>query len=97
MRRRPPPARRPIAMSLARRLREARERAGMSLERLAEEAGVSKTYLWELEQDARGEKKPSADVLLRIAKALKTSIADLLGLPSVRAEEKKAEDDQPAG
>ena len=54
-------------MSLARRLREAREAAGLTLEELAEKAEVSKTYLWELEKDEAGEKKPSADVLLRVA------------------------------
>ncbi len=58
----------------------------MSLEELAEKAKVSKTYLWELEKDQEGVKKPSADVLLRIANALSTTIAHLLALPAVRAQ-----------
>ena len=50
-------------MSLAKRIRDERERAGLTLEELAERAKISKTYLWELEHDVRGQKKPSADVL----------------------------------
>jgi transcriptional regulator with XRE-family HTH domain len=76
-------------MSLAQRLREAREAAGLTLEELAEQAEVSKTYLWELEKDEAGEKKPSADILLRIANALAVTLADLLGLPSVRVRERR--------
>ena len=48
---------------------------------------ISKTYLWELEKDTAGVKKPSADVLLRIATALSTTIADLMSLPSVRVQQ----------
>lgn len=69
-------------MSLAKRLREAREAAKLSLDELATKAGISKTYLWELEKDQAGEKKPSADILMRIARALSVTIADLLDLPT---------------
>lgn len=77
--------------SLADRIRALRLQAGLSLEDLAEKAGVSKTYLWELEKDLSGEKKPSADVLLRIATALSTTIADLLDLPMVTKDHNKVE------
>src|SRR3954467_3076650 len=77
-------------MSLARKLKEARDAAGLTLEELAQRAEVSKTYLWELEKDEAGEKKPSADILLRIANALSVTLADLLGLPTVRVKEQKA-------
>lgn len=76
-------------MSLAQRLRDARKDAGLTLEQLAEAANVSKTYLWDLENDVFGNKKPSADVLLKIAEALQTTIADLLSLPSVRVNHTK--------
>lgn len=76
-------------MSLAKRILEARERAGKTLDELAKAAGISKTYLWELENDAKGEKRPSADVLLRLANALSTTIADLMGLPAVRVDHTK--------
>jgi transcriptional regulator with XRE-family HTH domain len=76
-------------MSLAQRIREAREAADLTLEELAERAEVSKTYVWELEKDEAGEKKPSAEILLRIANALSVTLAELLGLPTVRVKEKK--------
>ena len=70
-------------MALATRLRELRDAKGMSLDEVAKKAKISKTYLWELEGDADEEKKPSADVLLRIANALGTTLAELLSLPTV--------------
>jgi transcriptional regulator with XRE-family HTH domain len=73
-------------MSLAERLRHTRESQGLSLDELATRAKISKTYLWELERDIAGEKKPSADVLLRIAAALSVTIADLLALPTVQVQ-----------
>lgn len=74
-------------MSLAKRLRQERTRVGLTLDQLAERAGISKTYLWELEQDKAGTKKPSADILLRLAQALSITIADLMGLPFVRVDD----------
>ena len=71
-------------MSIAGRIRELREAKSLSLDELATKAGISKTYLWELEKDESGVKKPSADVLLKVANALSTTIADLMALPSVR-------------
>jgi transcriptional regulator with XRE-family HTH domain len=52
----------------------------MSLNQLSEKAGVAKGYLWELEDD-KGTKsvRPSADTIFKIAEALGTSAADLLG------------------
>jgi transcriptional regulator with XRE-family HTH domain len=74
-------------MSLATRLRQERKRAGLKLDQLSERAGISKTYLWELENDKEGTKKPSAAVLLRLAEALSLTIADLMGLPSIRVDD----------
>lgn len=73
--------------NLASRLRKLREDRGLSLDDVAGKAGISKTYLWELERDAAGTKKPSADVLMRIAKALSTTLAELLALATVKAPE----------
>ena len=70
-------------MSLAKRIRKLREDKELSLDELAEKAKISKTYLWELERDTEGTKKPSADVLLRIANCLSTTLADLLSLDTV--------------
>ena len=74
-------------MSLAKRITELREKAGLSLDELAKKATISKTYLWELEKDEAGTKKPSADILMRIATALSTTIAVLLDLPTVKVKE----------
>lgn len=74
-------------MSLAKKIREERKKAGLTLDELADKAGVSKTYLWELEQDEDGVKRPSADVVLKIADALSLTIADLMGLPTVKVQE----------
>ena len=76
-------------MSLAERLKDTRKQAGLMLEQLASDAGVSKTYLWELENDSEGQKRPSADVLLRIANALKTTIAELLNQPVIQVNQAK--------
>lgn len=67
----------------------------MTLDQLARVSGVSKTYLWELEQDAEEIKKPSADLLLKIANALSTTLADLMELPSVKADNRTVEISEP--
>lgn len=58
---------------------------------LAKAAKISKTYLWELEKDEEGTKKPSAVVLLRLANALSTTIAVLMDLPSVKVKDTSVE------
>src|SRR5689334_11277939 len=68
-------------MSLAKRLRKFRDSQELSLDEVATRAKISKTYLWELEKDTSGERKPSAEILLRIANVLSVTIADLLDLP----------------
>ena len=78
-------------MSLAERLQRARKEAGLTLEQLSDESGLSKTYLWELEHDEEGLKKPSADTLMKLVNPLRTTIADLLNLPSVRVNNQNIE------
>ena len=55
-------------------LREQRENAQLSLRQLAELAGVSNPYLSQIE---RGLKKPSAEILQQIARALQLSAESL--------------------
>jgi transcriptional regulator with XRE-family HTH domain len=55
-------------------IRSQREVARMSVRRLAELAGVSNPYLSQIE---RGLRKPSADILQQIAKALEISAESL--------------------
>ena len=64
------------------RLRQERNRAGLSLARLADETGMSKTYILRLETDP--ETNPSLDVLRRIADALDVTVADLIGAPATQ-------------
>ncbi|MCC9641675.1 helix-turn-helix domain-containing protein [Rhodopirellula sp. JC740] len=70
---------------LARNLRKFRVDKGLSLDEVAKAADISKAYLWELERDKDGAKKPSAAVLMAIAKALSRSLAELLALPTVQS------------
>ncbi|WP_370290675.1 helix-turn-helix domain-containing protein [Nocardioides sp.] len=60
--------------SLGEYLREQRVSASLSLRQLAVEAGVSNPYLSQIE---RGLRKPSAEVLQQIAKALRISAEQL--------------------
>ncbi len=78
-------------MSLAERLKRARKDAGLTLDQLADASGLSKTYLWELENDRDGLKKPSADTLMKLVTPLRVTIADLLNLPSVKVNNRSVE------
>ncbi len=55
-------------------LREQRVNAGVSLRQLADQAGVSNPYLSQIE---RGLRRPSAEVLQQLAKALRISAESL--------------------
>jgi len=63
-----------VVESLGDYLREQRLSSRLSLRQLAEMAGVSNPYLSQIE---RGLRKPSADVLQQIAKALRISAEQL--------------------
>src|ERR671917_398869 len=60
--------------SLGDYLREQRQASRLSLRQLAEQAGVSNPYLSQIE---RGLRKPSAEILQQIAKALRISAEQL--------------------
>jgi transcriptional regulator with XRE-family HTH domain len=51
-------------------IRQQRERANLSLRRLADSAGISNPYLSQIE---RGIRKPSAEILKRLSRALEVS------------------------
>lgn len=55
-------------------IREQRERANLSLRRLADRAGVSNPYLSQIE---RGIRRPSAEILKRLSRALEVSAETL--------------------
>ncbi len=55
-------------------IRQQRERANLSLRRLAETAGISNPYLSQIE---RGIRRPSAEILKRLSRALEISAETL--------------------
>src|SRR5262245_49030815 len=68
-------------------IREQREQAKISIRQLAQAAGVSNPYLSQVE---RGLRRPSADILQQIAKALRIS-AEALYVQAGILDDKKAE------
>jgi transcriptional regulator with XRE-family HTH domain len=60
---------------MGRELRKARQRAGLTQERLSFLAGLSRPYISELERDL---KSPTVETLFRICDALNVSAADLV-------------------
>jgi transcriptional regulator with XRE-family HTH domain len=67
--------------AIGRRVREEREKAGLSLAQLAAASGLTKAYLVRLENQAGN---PSIEVVAKIAEALDLTIADLIGGPVIR-------------
>ncbi len=61
-------------MALRSRVREYRQRAGLSQAALAERVGISRVYVSQIERDAQ---VPSVDIAHRLAAALNVSILDL--------------------
>lgn len=70
-------------------IREQRHAAQLSLRKLSEQAGVSNPYLSQIE---RGMRKPSAEILQQIAKALRIS-AETLYLKAGILEERDGDGD----
>jgi transcriptional regulator with XRE-family HTH domain len=66
-----------IASRFGRKVREKRQAVGISQERLAELAGVHRTYVGMIE---RGEKNVTLRNIEKLAKALKTPIHELMNL-----------------
>lgn len=65
-----------MTTKLGQKIRDRRNERKMSLDGLATEAGLSKSYLWELEN--RESAKPSVEKLQAIAKALDLDTAFLM-------------------
>ena len=71
------------------KIRALRKTRGYTLEQLAERAGSSKSYIWELENKAPP--RPSAELLARIATALGVTIEYLLDKTGTVTEEDSAD------
>ena len=64
-----------VSIKIGKNVRGIRENKGITQEKLAFEAGLNRAYIGYIE---RGERNPSTDTLVKIAKALKVSPKDLL-------------------
>jgi transcriptional regulator with XRE-family HTH domain len=67
--------------AIGRRVRDAREKASLSLAQLAAASGLTKAYLVRLENQGGN---PSMEVLFQISEALDLTVADLIGGPVIR-------------
>jgi transcriptional regulator with XRE-family HTH domain len=65
-----------MSTRLGEKLRDLRKERGLTLEKLAEQAGLSKSYLWELEN--RESQRPSAEKLTALGDALGVSASYFL-------------------
>ena len=65
-------------------IRQQRERANLSLRRLAEKAGISNPYLSQIERELR---RPSAEVLKNLSRALEISANSLYSRAGLIDEE----------
>ena len=64
-----------VSVKIGKVIRKIREEKGVTQEKLAFEAGLNRAYIGYIE---RGERNPSTETLVKIAKALKISPKDLL-------------------
>ena len=65
-----------MATSFSLRLRRLRKNSSLTMEGLAQAAGISKSYVWELEN--RDDPNPSADKISKLAAALDVTTEFLL-------------------
>jgi transcriptional regulator with XRE-family HTH domain len=65
-----------MSTSLGDRLQKRRKSKNYTLEQLAEKSGVSKSYIWELEN--KNPPRPSADRLLALSKPLDVTLEYLM-------------------
>lgn len=71
------------AVAIGRRIKKFRDEKGMSGAELAARAGISRSYLSELENGKGEHKRPSANVMYAVGKALGVSMSELLGRPLI--------------
>jgi transcriptional regulator with XRE-family HTH domain len=64
-----------VSIRIGKAVKAIREEKGITQEKLAFEAGLNRAYIGYIE---RGERNPSTETLVKIAKALKVSPKDLL-------------------
>lgn len=71
------------AVAIGARIKKFREDKGLTAAELAQTADISRSYLSELENGKGDHKRPSAEVMYRLGKALGISMSELLGRPLI--------------
>jgi transcriptional regulator with XRE-family HTH domain len=77
-----------VSSQVARLLREERKKQNLSLNELAARAGLSRQMVSYVEQE---ERNPSLDTLLRLARALKINLDDIIRRARRNARRQKSE------
>lgn len=72
-----------VCVAVAHALRDERKRQGLSMERLAEKAGLSTSMVSLFERDLRN---PTLDTLLRLADVLKVDLGKLIQEASAKVK-----------
>ena len=75
-------------MSVGERVKSLREQINLSISELAEKAGLTRSYVWQIEKGDN--RNPSADALYRIARVLNVTVGELLEEPVVVSDESAA-------
>lgn len=76
-----------LSSQVARLLKEEREKRGLSLNSLAQDAGLSRQTISYVEQEVQN---PTLDTLLRITSVLGVKLEDLLAQARLRLPERKS-------
>lgn len=73
-----------IAVTISERCAALREQYGLSLQEVADRAGLSKSHVWELEQGRS--RNPTVDTAARLARAFGVSLDYLIGASTDRPD-----------
>ena len=79
-----------MASALGVRLRRLREAMKLTLQQVADAAGCTKAYIWELEM--KDGQRPSAERVQALAKVLGVTMEDIMGEPIQKVPEASLED-----
>ena len=79
-----------MASALGVRLRRLREAKKLTLQQVADAAGCTKAYIWELEM--KDGQRPSAERIQAIAKVLGVTMEDVMGEPIAQVPQASPED-----
>lgn len=79
-----------MASALGARLRRLREAKKLTLQQVADAAGCTKAYIWELEM--KDGQRPSAERVQAIAKVLGVTMEDVMGEPIQEVPQASPED-----